>query len=308
MRWFLYFLIVTVVVVLLIPISRNYIVAQLFVSPCNTPLTYKIGSIDPRFGLSETQVSDDILEATSIWSAAEGKNLFIEDPNSHMTVNFIYDQRQQLDTQIQNLQSQLTNKNQTLQQQISSYYQQSAQLKQQIAQLNAEIESWNAKGGAPNNVYNQIILQQKDLQQKANQLNQTATQLNLSTNDYNSQVQNLNQDVSQFNTVISQKPEEGLYDPNNDTITIYFADNHDELIHTLTHEFGHYLGMGHVHNDPEAIMYPYTTSYLKVTPGDMAELNYVCRKQDILVVWFNKFSLDVHQYIQNLQNQVSTTN
>ncbi len=308
MKWLISLIIIVVVVVaLLIPGSRDYLNNLTSVSPCDSPLTYKIGSIDSRFGLSNTEVSNDIDEATSLWSNAEGKNLFEESPKSQMTVNFIYDQRQQLDTQIQNLQSQLNSKNQNLQQQISAYYQQSAQLKQQIAQLNAQIQSWNDKGGAPASVYDQLIQQQKNLQNEANQLNQTAKQLNLSTNDYNSQVHNLNQDVNQFNATLSIKPEEGLYDPNNDTITIYFASNHDELIHTLTHEFGHYLGMGHV-QDPNAIMYAYSTSNLKITQDDINELHYVCRKQDVFVLWLYDFRVYLHQTIQNLQNQTSTTN
>ncbi|MEX2013071.1 MAG: matrixin family metalloprotease, partial [Candidatus Levyibacteriota bacterium] len=80
----------------------------------------------------------------------------------------------------------------------------------------------------------------------------------------------------------------GLYDPNNNTITIYFASNYSELIHTLTHEFGHALGMQHVENS-QSIMYPYTTSSVTLTPEDLEQLAYVCRKQSLPLHWLMVF-------------------
>ena len=51
-----------------------------------------------------------------------------------------------------------------------------------------------------------------------------------------------------------------------------------KLIHTLTHEFGHAMGMEHVKNS-DAIMYPSTTSKLILTDEDRQLLDYACRKQ-----------------------------
>ncbi|MEX2007834.1 MAG: matrixin family metalloprotease, partial [Candidatus Levyibacteriota bacterium] len=63
-----------------------------------------------------------------------------------------------------------------------------------------------------------------------------------------------------------------------------FASNYNELIHTLTHEFGHALGMQHV-SSPQSIMYPYTTSFLTLAPEDLEQLAYVCRKQSLPLHW-----------------------
>jgi len=255
-------------------------------SPCDSPIEYKIGMIDSRFGLSSQEVIADVTQATSLWSNVLGKQLFVSSPKALLSVNFVYDQRQALNSQIQTLQDQLKAKDNTLQQQLATYYQQANAFEEKLAALNSEIDAWNKKGGAPQDVYAQLLERQKALQIEGDNLNATARSLKLSTTDYNSGVGTLNQDIHQFNSVLSQKPEEGLYNGNTNTITIYFSSSHLELIHTLTHEFGHSLGMEHVH-DPQAIMYPFTTENIVPSDQDVIELTRVCRKRPILFLWVN---------------------
>src|SRR5690348_1835802 len=58
--------------------------------PCSEPLTYTIGTIDPRFGLERQTVMDALEHAAAIWDRTEGKTLFRYDERSDLPVNFVY--------------------------------------------------------------------------------------------------------------------------------------------------------------------------------------------------------------------------
>lgn len=254
------------------------------ISPCDYPIPYKIGSVDPKFGLSTSDVLADTTTATNILSQIERKQLFTYSNSAALTVNFVYDTRAELDTQINQLQTQLKEKGNTLDQQIKDYKSDANKFDQKLADFNATVEKYNSEGGAPPDVYEKITEQLRQLRAEADTLNQRARDLNLSTQEYNIGVSHLNQDASKFNDAIALKPEEGLYDEANNTITLYFASNQDELIHTLTHEFGHALGMQHVDN-PEAIMYPYSTKNITPTPEDIEQFAYICKAQPLPIFW-----------------------
>jgi len=277
------------IIVYTVPQFRAETIKILSYSECDTPISYKLGALDPKFGLSQTNVVADIQNAADIWSETYGKPLFINSPTAALTVNFVYDQRSALDTHIDQLQNQLDQKSTTLEQQINSYETNVTALKQKITNFNAQVDQINRAGGASPDVYNSLIAQQNELNTEGNSLNALARRLNLATHDYNSQVQNQNQSISQFNQAIAQKPEEGLYSGDNNTITIYFTNNRQELIHTLAHEFGHALGMQHTDN-PQSILYPYTTSSLSVTSQDKQQLTYVCREQLLPGHWLQEFA------------------
>lgn len=267
----------------------------IYASPCDSPIEYGLGSVDPRFNITDSQFLKDINEATDIWDKAESKTLFKYNPNADLKVSLVYDQRQALDTTIGNLQNQVQSGKQAIAPEISQYQKLSADYRQKLSAFNSEVDMWNAKGGAPQDVYDRLKSEQQDLKNEANQLNQLADRLNISTNQYNAKVNELNNTIGTFNNTLSLKPEEGLYDPNKDTITIYFDTNHNELIHTLSHEFGHSLGMQH-EPDPNAIMYPYTSKTTVASMTDINQLKQICAKQDIFKLGLEKFPLLFRKY------------
>lgn len=299
---FLIFVVASGCIVFFTPPLRLLADKALQSSACNTPIAYKVGIVDERFGLSQADVATSIEHATSLWSQAEGKTLFTNDPKALLTINFVYDQRQALTSQIQTMQQSLDAKNSNLQAQIQSYYNDVNTFKQKLHDFNVEVDGWNTKGGAPPDIYATLTQKQKDLQGIGEQLNNRAKQLNLSTTAYNTDVNVLNQDVQQFNRVLAQKPEEGLYNPEDNTITMYFASDRNELVHTLAHEFGHALEINHV-EDPSAIMYAYTTKKISLAQEDILQLQYVCRPQYVFVLWAKDASLWINRELIKLESK-----
>jgi hypothetical protein len=261
--------------IIISPQLRNELVNHLSISNCDFPVQYHIGSIDPRFGLSSTDVVSDIQEAINIWDNAEGKNLFVNKPDG-LAINFVYDTRQALNSQIDSLKTQLDEEKNNLDPKIQEFNQRSATFKQNVAKLNQEIAYWNSQGGAPPDEYKKLTDERDALQQEAQELNVLARQLNQTTQNFNAQVGALNQTVDTFNESLKLKPEEGLYVPRENKIDIYFNVNHTETVHTLAHELGHALGMDH-NNNKDSIMYPYTTQTITPSADDLAALQEVCK-------------------------------
>lgn len=251
-----------------------------YFSPCDNPIHYKVGTVDSKFGVSEGEFEKDVSESGQIWDKVDGRNLFVEDPKGTLTINLVFDERQNLRNQTTQLENQLKQEQNNLNPQIQAYQSEQASFKQKLADLNSQIQMWNSKGGAPEDVYKQLLQQQSDLRAEADKLNQEARSLNLSTQDYNSGVGQLNQTVNSFNALLSVKPEEGLFDPAQNKIDIYFDNSQPELLHTLAHELGHSLGMDH-NSNPKSIMYAYSTESTTPTKEDIASLSAICREKSL---------------------------
>jgi peptidoglycan hydrolase CwlO-like protein len=286
--------------------NKNVLIAEanqiLYYSPCATPKTFRIGSVDSRFDITKNELIADAQEAASAWKNNQGTILLKYDPNSDMPINMVYDQRQALNSQINNLNTQVTQQKDTLKPEISSYEQQVAQFKQKSDALNQQIQYWNGKGGAPADVYSQLTSEQQALQKQAAQLQQMANQLNQSTDQYNSQINQLNQKVDTFNNVLTTTPEEGEYirDGTHEQINIYITNSQQELIHTLAHEMGHSLGLGH-NGNPNSIMYPYTNTITTPSINDENALAVACQKQFVGEI----AAEDIASFLSNVKQNIN---
>jgi myosin heavy subunit len=276
--------------------QRDRVAGSLSYSFCDTPVQYKIGTVDKGFNLTEAEFAVAVADGAAVWNNSAGKTLFTKSDQAQLTVNLIYDKRQGLHNQLTDLEQNLDKNQSNLDKEIAEYEALKASFQERLNAFNDQVRSWNDQGGAPSGEFERLNQEQKTLKDEAQRLNDMARRLNRETDSYNNQVSNLNQTIDTFSTTLKQRPEEGLFLPSENRIEIYFNITRKELIHTTAHEFGHSLGLGHVEKNPQAIMYPLTSDSLQLSAEDRFLLNNYCQKRNRLVdgaqgLWFRLLNL-----------------
>lgn len=275
-------------------------------NPCNTPIAYSIGEVDPRFGISKQEFKNDIEEAAKIWGQALNKKVFVYSNTGSLKINLVYDNRQNTTQQLNKLDSAIDSdkasydnlkleydqlmidynkKNSEFKSRLNAYNSAKAAYEQQVAY-------WQNRGGAPQKEYNALEQQKDILNNEANALNQLNDQLKSQADSINDVANRLNQlaaklnlNVGRYNGIGAEQGEEfeqGVYKTSglSESIDIYQYDNKTKLIRVLAHELGHALGIEHL-NNPLAIMYLVNQgSSLILTEDDINALKNVCQIKD----------------------------
>ena len=244
--------------------------------PFDTRLHYRIGQIDPRFGLSMSEAQQLSEQADHIWQQGTGHIWFVYDPHARLQINFVYDERQnQTNQRVQQLQQiQQTQAQQQQQQQFLDAKKQSiaqsqmmldrkqAEFQVALAQYNQTVEQINQQDGA-NPQLKSIFDQQKFyLEQQKQQLNQAiiahnqvVSTSNQQVDHYNQTNQQIRQSIDRYNQHYAARQfDKGIF--NGREINVYEFENQDDLRLVLAHELGHALGLKHLYNNPKALMYP----------------------------------------------------
>lgn len=266
----------------------SFVDEYLSTSYCQEPVLYKEGSIDPRFGLSRQDVIDASKEAAWIWNNRAGFDVFKYDKQAKLEINMVYDQRQSMDSRIRSLEENLESGRTTLDQEVANYRNELAQFEIKNDEFSRKVNEWNSNQGGTQEEYDALIREQDALANEAERLNAIGERLNVSTFEYNNQVDQFNKSIDTFNKVLDEKPEEGLFDPLNYEIDIYFNNEREKLIRTIAHELGHARGLGHT-NDENDMMYPITTSVLELSEKDLELLNEICEPYPVYEPYVNNF-------------------
>jgi hypothetical protein len=308
--WRSFFEVIVIVVTLycvwfIYPQQTRTVLSQAYqhFSPCSAPVTYRIGTIDPRFNLTQIQVQALLEDDANKWNTAAGKSVLLYDQsNGIVTVNFIYDYRQKATNQLNKISTSVgssvtqynainteytSKKNQYLSDK-EAYESMLASFQNKQNAYNQEVQQWNARGGAPGGTYNelqqekaQLQVQSSGLQAQESSLNDEVNALNALSDQINQLISSRNLNVQKYNTIgatTGNEFEEGLFQSSfaNEMINIYEYASTLRLNRVITHEFGHALGLEHV-TDVQAIMNALNSASTEsLTAADITELNAAC--------------------------------
>lgn len=233
------------------------------------PLTYHVATIDPQFRISEREVETIVQDAAGRWNAALNKPAILIDPGiAGATINFVFDYRQEYKNSlasINNQYSELDTTKRKIDLEKNLLEAENFRLAKEYNSLNKDIAYWNAKGGSNGTTYTTLGTRRKTYAIEVKAYNKSYTILRSGTVTYNRRVAEYNKELTKTKATFKLaggieggENEVGLYDPKDNSITIYSYSDAQALRLILMHELGHALGCKHA-TVSHSIMYPVMT-------------------------------------------------
>ncbi len=267
------------------------------VSPCTEAMGFKIGVFDSRFGITKDFFIQEIIQSAAVWGDAVDKKLFYYDPNGSLTVNLIYDERQETTIIVNNLALEIENTKRNAEELHNAYEAEKKIYNRDYEQLAKDIENfqiqqkayeekvktYNASGGATRieyeamtNELNQLKKDAQLLEERKLLVNTFVDTINKKVTRYNEFVRYTNGLIRKSNALGASKFTEGKFTPLTNTIDIYQYNDSIKLRRVLIHELGHVLGINHNKN-VYSIMYSFNSATTtSLSKEDLASLKEVC--------------------------------
>ncbi len=261
-------------------------------------VTYRIGTVDARFGMSRESFAEALRQAASLWNQATGREVFREATKGGVEVNLIYDHRQETADRLKALSHEIDGTQGTYEG-LKAHFetvraevdQKKEALTRDFAEYNARVVRFNEAGqvAASEDAFrrmeaerNVLAEMKASLQGRQEELKTLLETLNGHASVINGLAANHNQTMVDYTrTGDSLGPEfsEGEYIQENGrrTIRIYHFPSRDALVRVLAHELGHARGLGHLEN-PHAVMHRLMgTDNPELTTDDIAAMKAVAQ-------------------------------
>jgi hypothetical protein len=266
---------------------------------CQAPIKYRIGTIDPRFGIGRADFQRDVEEAGKLWEGAAGRKLFSYDEKGPLEINLVYDSRQEATQrliavrasivekleQIDAIKSKLRPLQARFQALDESYSAQAAAYRQVLDGHNKTVTQFNQMGGVSEGEYQRLWSENLGLRKQAEALEARKQELNRVTADMNELVRTHNAllarasaEAEALSASSDAKFEEGRYVKMGaaERIEIYQYHSEAGLKVVLSHELGHALGIKHNANPSSIMSALIHTESLVLTADDMNGLGAAC--------------------------------
>jgi hypothetical protein len=188
--------------------------------PCSsTPYSYRIGDVDPRYGISQEKFRDLAARAEFLWETAVGRDLFVYDPNGGLPLNLVYGQREMNRKRQVEIKSRIKELVSAAQEAVS-----------EMEEANETLRRLDDEDLRKTVVFDAYL----DWKDKSIRLLDEASSLVAESNELAEQLEHSVMGI--------------LHRENGDLkyIDIYHGISDDEMVRILAHEFGHTMGLPHL--------------------------------------------------------------
>jgi len=205
-----------------------------------------------------------------------GRDLFVYDEASDFSVNFIYDERQQLASTEEEWRIDLDRKETESQRILGEVRRLAAEItkdqdvfaaereryESRLAAYNSQVAAYNSSGGAPPDEFAALQKTQTELGRELAKLVKTESELRARAEEVNrigetgnQLIELYNRQVVQYNEIYGNIEQYTQGDFQRERINVYKFSDTTELTKVIAHEFGHALGVGHVEGESSLMYY-----------------------------------------------------
>lgn len=267
--------------------------------PCPALMKYRIGALDPRFGITDEEFRRFVEQAGNVW---EGDRKFFQyDPKGKLRISLVYDTRQKFTQNMIAVRASVSAKiaeadlvkdnllalRESFRILDATYSDQAASYEQAQDGYNQEVKRLNQAGEVTEAGLQSLASERQSLRKQFDLLEAKRKELNRATDELNTLIKKRNSLLkladAEANAFNNSAPatiqfEEGRYirEGAEERIDIFQFENTGSLLVILAHELGHALGMKHNPN-PASIMSPLIhTDRLALTAEDQDGLKANC--------------------------------